>query len=96
MAGHDVVVDISGMGQLFGSNDPSMPVAASYPAHPITERFRLLTAFPMARSITAMPANGTRTARSGGSCGNCSIFFMCRILSKNQGKRQHKNILHLQ
>ena len=63
-AGRDVVVDISGMGRLFGTDDASMPVAASYPAHPITERFRQMTAFPMARSITPGPATGTRTART--------------------------------
>ncbi len=63
-AGHDVVVDVSGMGRLFGTDDASMPVAATYPPHPITERFRLLTAFPMARSVTALPANGSRTARA--------------------------------
>ena len=34
--GNDVVVDASGMGQLFGG-DASVPVAASYPPHPITE-----------------------------------------------------------
>ena len=28
-----------------------MPVAASYPPHPITDRFNLLTAFPLARSV---------------------------------------------
>ena len=38
-AGTDVVVDASGVGQLFGA-DASVPVAASYPFHPITERFQ--------------------------------------------------------
>ncbi len=61
--GRDVVVDISGMGRLFGTDDASMPVVATYPAHPITEGFRVLTAFPMSRSVTALPATGTRTAR---------------------------------
>lgn len=60
--GKDVVVDISGMGRLFGTDDPSMPVAATYPSHPITEGFRLLTAFPLARSIT--PAEGAVNGRS--------------------------------
>ena len=49
--GNDIVVDVSGMGQLIGT-DVSVPVAANYPAHPITQRFRLLTAFPAARSVT--------------------------------------------
>ncbi|HEY2433806.1 MAG TPA: Gldg family protein [Vicinamibacterales bacterium] len=50
-AGHDIVVDASGMGRLIGA-DASIPVAASYPSHPITEKFNLLTAYPLARSMT--------------------------------------------
>ena len=49
--GNDLVVDVSGMGQLIGT-DASVPVAATYPAHAITARFRLLTAYPSARSVT--------------------------------------------
>lgn len=52
-AGNDIVVDVSGMGQLIGT-DASVPVAANYPAHAITQRFRLLTAYPAARSVTAV------------------------------------------
>ncbi len=51
--GNDIVVDVSGMGQLIGT-DASVPVAASYPSHAITQRFRLLTAYPSARSVTAV------------------------------------------
>jgi ABC-type uncharacterized transport system involved in gliding motility auxiliary subunit len=54
--GNNVVVDVSGMGQLFGT-DASVPVAAKYQAHPITDRFNLLTAFPLARSVTPLAAN---------------------------------------
>jgi ABC-type uncharacterized transport system involved in gliding motility auxiliary subunit len=53
--GNDVVVDVSGMGRLIGT-DASVPVAANYPPHPITQRFTLLTAFPLARS--ASPVTG--------------------------------------
>src|SRR5262249_43047478 len=53
--GNDVVVDISGMGQLFGASEV-VPVAAQYPAHPITDRFRVMTAYPLARS--AAPVEG--------------------------------------
>jgi len=55
--GNDVVVDISGMGRLIGT-DASVPVAANYPSHPITKNgsFNFLTAFPMARS--AAPVSG--------------------------------------
>ena len=60
--GTDVVVDASGVGQLLGT-DASVPVAAVYPPHAITENFNLLTAFPLARSIRPVEggANG-RTA----------------------------------
>ena len=47
---NDVVVDVSGMGQLLGTN-ATVPVAATYPAHPITNDFALLTAFPLTRSV---------------------------------------------
>jgi ABC-type uncharacterized transport system involved in gliding motility auxiliary subunit len=50
-AGNDIVVDVSGMGRMLGT-DASVPVVTSYPAHPITERFNFLTAFPLARSVT--------------------------------------------
>src|SRR5581483_2765306 len=50
-ADNDVVVDASGMGQLIGT-DASVPVVATYPSHPITDRFNVITAFPLARSIT--------------------------------------------
>jgi ABC-type uncharacterized transport system involved in gliding motility auxiliary subunit len=53
--GNDVVLDVSGMGQLIGT-DESVPVAASYPPHAITENFRLLTAYPLTRS--AAPVEG--------------------------------------
>jgi ABC-type uncharacterized transport system involved in gliding motility auxiliary subunit len=34
--------------------DVSVPVAAKYEPHPITERFNLLTAYPLARSVNAV------------------------------------------
>ena len=49
--GNNIVVDASGMGRLIGT-DASVPVAASYPSHPITQRFNFITAFPLARSVT--------------------------------------------
>ena len=48
--GHDVVIDISGMGQLLGT-DASVPVVATYPQHPVTENFNVLTAFPLSQSV---------------------------------------------
>ena len=54
--GTDVVVDASGMGQLLGA-DASVPVVANYPFHPITDQFNLLTAYPLARSVSAATGN---------------------------------------
>jgi ABC-type uncharacterized transport system involved in gliding motility auxiliary subunit len=59
--GTNVVVDVSSVGQLLGAG-PSMPVVATYPDHPITENFGLITAFPLARSIT--PAEGGVNGRT--------------------------------
>jgi ABC-type uncharacterized transport system involved in gliding motility auxiliary subunit len=60
--GNNVVVDVSGIGRLIGT-DEFMPVAAPpYPTHPITDKFRLITAFRLARSVmsaTAPPAGKT-------------------------------------
>ena len=41
-----IVVDASGQ-----SRDATIAIAARYPEHPITEGFRILTAFPLARAI---------------------------------------------
>lgn len=51
-AGDDVVVDVSGMGQLFGTG-PITPLAMEYPYHDITRDFRVMTAFHTARSLGA-------------------------------------------
>lgn len=44
--GNNVVVDVSG-----ATTDPSIAVAASYPPHTLTETFRTLTLYPLARSV---------------------------------------------
>ncbi len=54
-ASNTIVLDTSGIGQMLGT-DASVPVAASYPAHPITDRFQLMTAYPVARAVT--PVDG--------------------------------------
>lgn len=53
--GNDVIVDVSGIGMLFGAG-ANMPVAAEYnESHPITEKFgNFMTAYPLARSVTPM------------------------------------------
>jgi ABC-type uncharacterized transport system involved in gliding motility auxiliary subunit len=55
-AGDDVVVDVSGMGQLFGTNE-LYPLVLDYPYHAITKDFRLMTLFGMARSMKAGDAS---------------------------------------
>jgi ABC-type uncharacterized transport system involved in gliding motility auxiliary subunit len=62
--GRNVVVDASGIGRLLGAG-PSVPVVATYPEHPITDNFGLLTAFPLARSVVPIPGGVEgRVARS--------------------------------
>jgi ABC-type uncharacterized transport system involved in gliding motility auxiliary subunit len=51
--GSNVVVDISGVGRLLGT-DETVPVAVKYPPHPIVQGLDTLTAFPLARSVTAV------------------------------------------
>lgn len=48
--GNNVIIDASGLGQILGT-DPSVPVAMPV-QHPITNNFRVMTAFPLARSVT--------------------------------------------
>ncbi len=49
----DVIVDVSGMGQLFGTGEFT-PIVAQYPFHEITKDMRgIATAFHTARSVTA-------------------------------------------
>jgi len=50
--GKDVVLDVSGVGQLFGTGALA-PLALSYPYHEITKDFRLTTAFATARRVEA-------------------------------------------
>ncbi len=47
---NDVVLDVSGYGRLIGAG-PSIPLVRQYESHKITDRFRLMTFFPLARSI---------------------------------------------
>ncbi len=46
----DVVLDVSGAGRLMGAG-PEIPLVLKYENHRITDRFRAMTFFPMARSI---------------------------------------------
>ena len=53
--GNNIVVDASGVGQMLGTG-PEVPIAAKYNPHPITENFNVLTAYSVARTITANQA----------------------------------------
>ena len=55
--GNDVIVDTSDMGQYIGT-DASVPVASTYPVHPITEGLTSLSAYAMARSVAPLPVDG--------------------------------------
>jgi ABC-type uncharacterized transport system involved in gliding motility auxiliary subunit len=48
--GNDLIIDSSGLGQIVGG-DASVPIAMPLP-HPITQGFRLMSAFPLTRSVT--------------------------------------------
>lgn len=62
--GDAIIVDISGMGRLLGT-DETVPVAVSYPSHPIVQDMNLLTAFPLARPVTPVTGGvNTRFAQS--------------------------------
>lgn len=54
--GANLIVDATGIGQLAGIQSPVVPVALRYPSHPITENFNVMTAFPLARSVS--PVSG--------------------------------------
>jgi ABC-type uncharacterized transport system involved in gliding motility auxiliary subunit len=86
-AGGDVVLDASGMGQMLGT-DASVPVAAQYPPHAITEGFRVITAYPMARSMA--PIEGGSNAHTAQPLVNTSAqsWAEADIASLSSGKAQ--------
>ncbi len=49
--GDNVVIDASGIGQLFGAG-PVMPIVSNYANHPITQDFSVMTFFNYARSVS--------------------------------------------
>ncbi|MEO7190409.1 MAG: Gldg family protein [Vicinamibacterales bacterium] len=57
--GNNIVIDASGLGQLLGT-DASVPVAMPV-QHAITQNFRVMTAFPLARSV--VPVEGGTNGR---------------------------------
>ena len=58
--GNDYVLDDSGVGRMFNAG-PEVPIAMSYPSHPITQKIgRVMTGYRLARSVTPIEggANG--------------------------------------
>jgi len=47
---NDMILDVSGAGRLMGAG-PSIPLVLRYENHKITERFRSMTFYPLARSV---------------------------------------------
>ena len=60
----DLVLDLSGIGQLFGAG-PEVPMVASYESHPITAPLERgsPSAFPMARSLDTKNGNNTTVSK---------------------------------
>ena len=59
----DLVLDLSGMGQLFGL-PPEVPVLLSYESHPITAPLtRIPTAYPLVRSIDITSGDKTTVSK---------------------------------
>jgi len=55
--GDDIVVDVSGVGRLFGAG-PTIPLVSDYPSHRITNEFNVMTFFPLTRSIRPRDEKG--------------------------------------
>ncbi|HID95371.1 MAG TPA: hypothetical protein EYP53_04850 [Candidatus Latescibacteria bacterium] len=51
VVGDDFIVDASGIGSLFGV-DYSMPIISQYGDHPITQDLRIMSFYPLARSVS--------------------------------------------
>ncbi len=49
-ADNDLVLDVSGVGRLMGAG-PSIPLVRNYENHKITDRFKVMTFFPLTRSV---------------------------------------------
>ena len=62
--GNNFVVDASGVGRLFGAG-PSIPLVTNYSRHKITENFKVMTFFPLVRSVTPIdpPVNGVKVEK---------------------------------
>jgi ABC-type uncharacterized transport system involved in gliding motility auxiliary subunit len=96
--GNNVVIDGSGMGRLIGA-DATVPVVASYPPHPITQRFNVMTAYPLSRSATPVSGgvNG-HTAQAFAESSSRSVAVkgdvkgVIKILTESKGSLQESQI----
>jgi ABC-type uncharacterized transport system involved in gliding motility auxiliary subunit len=62
-ANKDLVLDLSGLGQIFGF-EPWVPVVAQYESHPITQPLtRVPTAYPLVRSLEIKSADKTSVSK---------------------------------
>jgi gliding motility-associatede transport system auxiliary component len=63
-ANKDLVLDLSGLGRLFGAG-PEVPMVTSYESHPITQPLArgIPTAFPMARSFETKSAGNASSTK---------------------------------
>ncbi len=57
--GDNFIVDATGVGRLFGAG-PTVPLVTNYGSHKITERFNVMTFFPLVRSVSPVvpPVDG--------------------------------------
>ena len=93
--GDNIVVDMSGMGRIFGTG-PSVPLVQNYGDHVITEGFNVMTYFPLTRSVsTDVPEDQrgytagilARTSRS--SWGETNLE---RVRSNQQADRDEEDV----
>ena len=60
----DLVLDTSGIGQIFGLG-PEVPLVIDYESHPIVREMKdIATAFPLSRSLEVKAAGGVRRRSS--------------------------------
>jgi len=84
--GDDMIVDYSGIGQLFNAG-PNMPVVSSYGDHAITEDFgEFMTAFPIARSVTVPESKPTGVEASAFAKTNPRSWAETKLSDLSKGK----------
>jgi ABC-type uncharacterized transport system involved in gliding motility auxiliary subunit len=83
----DIVVDVSGAGQLLGA-DEYMPLAMKYDEfHPITENFTLATVFPLSRTVEFSEMEET-----GGSTGEKELMERTILIETGENSWAETNV----